>query len=57
MAAHGGASKGGKASPAALGRGDYQEELRSNFKRWAGKRMPYPKSNMPPAKVIFKKSS
>ncbi len=44
---------GGKASPAAMGRGDYQDELRANFTRWAGKKTPYPKSNMPAAKVIY----
>jgi hypothetical protein len=51
-----GGGKGG-ASPAALGRDDEQIKMRANFTRWAGKRTPYPKSNMPPAKVIFKKSS
>jgi hypothetical protein len=49
-----GGSKGG-ASPAALGRDDDQTKMRANFTRWAGRRTPYPKSNMPQAKVIFKK--
>jgi hypothetical protein len=51
------AGTGGKASPAALGRDDDQTRMRKNFTTWAGKQTPYPKSNMPPAKVIFKKSA
>ena len=56
----GGGAKGGGgkgASPAALGRDDSQTMMRANFTTWASKRGPYPKSNMPPAKVIFKKVS
>ena len=43
------------ASPAAKGRDDSQTMMRANFTKWAGKQGPYPKSNMPPAKVLFKK--
>lgn len=52
----GGGGKGG-ASPAALGRDDDQTRMRANFTRWAGKRTPYPKSDMPPARVIFSRKS
>lgn len=57
MPTSGGKGSGKGASPAALGRDDEQIHMRANFTRWAGKRVPYPKSDMPPAKVIFRKSS
>jgi hypothetical protein len=58
MATSGGKGSGKGASPAALGRDDEQTKMRANFTVWAAKRKtPYPKSNMPPSRVIFKKVS
>ena len=54
-----GSGKGGGkgASPAALGRDDEQSMMRANFTTWvSGRKTPYPKSKMPPARVIFKKA-